>query len=381
MNFGLDTDPALYSRPLAYTDFFNNSGSNDTKYLGWNIPVESLHMIHPYWRGFRAPPAYHHALFFIVYLALFTFSIFGNGMVIWIFSTSKSLRTPSNFFIINLAIFDLCMAENSLVFLGNSVGGRILGDDLACNIYAFLGGISGVGAAVSNAMIAFDRYKTISSPIDGRLNSFQVSVLIVVTWFWAIPFNLMPLLGVWGRFIPEGYLTTCSFDYLTEDDDTKNFAIAFFVWAYLLPMIVICTYYSKLFFHVRAHEKMLSEQAKKMNVKSLSNNPTANSVEIRIAKAAFTIYFLFVCAWTPYSLVTLIGAFGNRNLITPFTSMLPAMAAKTVSCLDPWVYAVSHPKYRLQLEKRVPWLGITEKNVPTSEGETKSSATSDIENS
>lgn len=380
MSFGFDSDLGLYSRPLAFSDYFNNSGSNETKYLGWNVPIESLHMIHPYWRGFRAPPTYHHALFFIVYLALFSFSIFGNGMVVWIFSTSKSLRTPSNYFIINLAIFDLCMAENSLVFLGNSVGGRILGDEFACNVYAFLGGVSGVGAAVSNAMIAFDRYKTISSPIDGRLNSFQVSVLIVVSWFWAIPFNLMPMIGVWGRFIPEGYQTTCSFDYLTDDDETRNFGLAFFIWAYLIPMIIICIYYAKLFLHVRAHEKMLSEQAKKMNVKSLSNNPTANSVEIRIAKAAFTIYFLYVCAWTPYSLLCLIGAYGNRNLITPFTSMLPAMAAKTVSCIDPWVYAASHPKYRAQLEKRVPWLGITEKNLPT-ETDTKSTASDVLETS
>ena len=59
--------------------------------------------------------------------------------------------------------------------------------------------------------------------------------------------------------------------------------------------------------------------------------------------------------------------------------MLPAMASKTVSCIDPWVYAASHPKYRLQLEKRVPWLGITEKNLPT-ESENKST-TSDVEQS
>ncbi|XP_055906390.1 opsin Rh5 [Eupeodes corollae] len=377
MDVGLDSDIRLYLRPLAYSNYFNNSGKNETKFLGWNLPVESLHMVHPYWRGFLAPPTYHHALYFIIYLALFSFSIFGNGLVIWIFGTSKSLRTPSNLFIINLAVFDLCMAENSLVFLGNSIWGRMLGDDLGCNIYAFMGGIAGVGAAISNAMIAFDRYKTISSPIDGRLNAFQVSMLIVVTWFWAIPFNLMAFLRIWGRYMPEGYLTTCSFDYLTEDDETKNFGLGIFIWAYLIPMIIICTFYTKLFLHVRAHEKMLAEQAKKMNVKSLSANPTANSVEIRIAKAAFTIYFLFICAWTPYTMVFMISNFGNRNLITPFTSMLPAMAAKIVSCIDPWVYAVSHPKYRLQLEKRVPWLGITEKNIPQ-ETESKST-TSDVE--
>lgn len=56
---------------------------------------------------------------------------------------------------------------------------------------------------------------------------------------------------------------------------------------------------------------MLREQAKKMNVKSLSSkDPDDTSVELRIAKAAITIFFLFVSAWTPYSTVALLSNFG-----------------------------------------------------------------------
>ena len=35
-----------------------------------------------------------------------------------------------------------------------------------------------------------------------------------------------------------------------------------------------------------------------------------------------------------------------RNLITPLVSMIPACTCKAVACLDPWVYAINHPKYR-----------------------------------
>lgn len=50
-----------------------------------------------------------------------------------------------------------------------------------------------------------------------------------------------------------------------------------------------------------------------MNVKSLvSNQDKERSVEMRIAKVAFTIFFLFLLAWTPYATVSMIGAFGNR---------------------------------------------------------------------
>lgn len=170
------------------------------------------------------------------------------------------------------------------------------------------------------------------------------------------------------------FLTTCSFDFLTDDDDTRVFVVCIFVWSYCIPMFLIAVYYWKLYKHVRAHEKMLKDQAKRMNVQSLSSNKdqAAHSVEIRIAKACFTIFFLYICAWTPYAVVALIGAFGDRKLLTPIATMIPAVAAKTVSCFDPFVYAISHPRYRSVLEKKCPWMGIREE---THEIETKSSTT------
>jgi r-opsin len=157
------------------------------------------------------------------------------------------------------------------------------------------------------------------------------------------------------------FLTTCSFDFLTDDDDTRVFVACIFAWAYCLPMIFIVLFYTKMYNHISNHQKMLKEQAKKMNVQSLSNKEEGSqSVEMRIAKACFTIFFLYVCAWTPYAIVALIGAFGDRALLTPVVTMIPAVACKIVSCLDPWVYAISHPRYRAVLEQRVPCLGIKE---------------------
>lgn len=160
------------------------------------------------------------------------------------------------------------------------------------------------------------------------------------------------------ELLSHRFLTTCSFDFLSDDDDTKVFVICIFVWAYCIPMFFIVIFYTKLFQHIVAHQKMLKDQAKKMNVQSLSNKDEGSeSVEMRIAKACFTIFFLYVCAWTPYAIASLIGAFGDKKLLTPIATMIPAVAAKTVSCIDPYVYAISHPRYRAVLEKKCPWMG------------------------
>uniref|UniRef100_A0ABD2WQW7 G-protein coupled receptors family 1 profile domain-containing protein n=1 Tax=Trichogramma kaykai TaxID=54128 RepID=A0ABD2WQW7_9HYME len=338
--------------------------------LGWNIPQDHMELVHPHWRGFVAPGKYWHIGMALVYFMLLVMSFVGNGCVVWIFSTSKALRTPSNLFIINLAIFDLVMAVEIPMLIVNSFVERPVGWELGCDIYAALGSVSGIGSAITNAAIAYDRYRTISCPIDGRLNGKQAAVMIVFTWFWAMPFTVLPFAKIWGRYTTEGFLTTCSFDFLSDDQDTKVFVGAIFAWSYCIPMMFIVYFYSQLIKSVRRHEKMLREQAKKMNVKSLvsTGQDKERSTEMRIAKVAFTIFFLFVCAWTPYAVVTLIATFGNRELITPFSSMLPAVFAKTVSCLDPWVYAINHPRYRQELTKRCQWMGIHE-NEPSGGGQ------------
>lgn len=52
--------------------------------------------------------------------------------------------------------------------------------------------------------------------------------------------------------------------------------------------------------------------------------------------------------------------FHFRSLLTPLNTMIPAVFAKTVSCIDPWIYASGHPRYREELSKRVPWMGIND---------------------
>ncbi|XP_015608081.1 opsin, ultraviolet-sensitive [Cephus cinctus] len=331
--------------------------------LGWNVPAEELVHIPEHWLVYPEPNPSLHYLLGLLYV-LFTFiALLGNGLVIWIFCAAKSLRTPSNMFVVNLAICDFFMMIKTPIFIYNSFNTGFALGNLGCQIFAFIGSLSGIGASITNAAIAYDRYSTIARPLDGKLSRGQVMLFIILIWSYVLPWGLMPLMGVWGRFVPEGFLTSCSFDYLTDSSETRYFVATIFTFSYVIPMSLIIFYYCQIVSHVVNHEKALREQAKKMNVESLRSNANSNaqSAEIRIAKAAITICFLFVAAWTPYGVLSLIGAFGNKALLTPGVTMIPACACKAVACLDPYVYAISHPRYRLELQKRLPWLELQEK--------------------
>lgn len=67
--------------------------------------------------------------------------------------------------------------------------------------------------------------------------------------------------------------------------------------------------------------------------------------EVRLALVVIIVVAIWFTAWTPYAVVALLGINGYGHLITPTASMLPALFCKTASCVDPFIYAFTHPRY------------------------------------
>ncbi|XP_061395147.1 opsin Rh3 [Musca vetustissima] len=337
--------------------------SAERRLLGWDVPPHEIRHIPEHWLQFQEPPESMHYLLAMLYIFFTIMSLIGNGLVIWVFSAAKSLRTPSNILVINLAICDFFMMSKTPIFIYNSFKRGFALGNLGCQIYGIIGSYTGIGASCTNAFIAYDRYNVITRPMEGKMTHGKAILMIIFIYLYATPFVVACVTESWGRFVPEGYLTSCTFDYLTDNFDTRLFVGTIFFFSFCCPTTLIIYYYSQIVGHVFSHEKALREQAKKMNVESLRSNvdKSKDTAEIRIAKAAITICFLFFVSWTPYGVMSLIGAFGDKSLLTPGVTMIPACTCKMVACVDPFVYAISHPKYRLELQKRCPWLAINEK--------------------
>lgn len=121
--------------------------------------------------------------------------------IISIFS-SKSLKTASNMFIVNLAFCDFFMMLKAPIFIYNSFNRGFATGHLGCQIFAFVGSLSGIGAGMTNACIAYDRYATISNPLEGRLTRTKSLVMILCIWMYTVPWAVLPLFEIWGRFVP-----------------------------------------------------------------------------------------------------------------------------------------------------------------------------------
>jgi len=60
---------------------------------------------------------------------------------------------------VNLAFCDFSMMLKTPIFIYNSFNTGFATGYLGCQIFAFIGSLSGIGASMTNAAIAYDRYR------------------------------------------------------------------------------------------------------------------------------------------------------------------------------------------------------------------------------
>jgi len=366
-------------RAMAYGASGATFGYPDGMSVTDTVPDHMKHMIHPHWDNYPPVNPMWHYLLGVVYLFLGGISVFGNGMVLLLFMKNKNLKTPANYLVANLALSDACMLSSQFPFFTYNCfsGGVWMFSPFFCEIYACLGSIFGLCSIWCLVFVSYDRYNVIVNGVGGSpLTAGKAMVFILFSWAYAIGWSLPPFFG-WGKYIPEGILDSCSFDYLTRDFNLRSFGICIFVFDYVVPLFVIVFAYMFIVKAIVAHEKAMREQAKKMNVTNLRSNAEANaqSAEVRIAKVAMTNVALWLICWTPYAAVVVQGLFFNQESITPIVSMLPALLAKSASVYNPIIYAINHPKFRLALKKQMPGFCIHEEEDKSSVTDNKSTET------
>jgi len=279
----------------------------------------------------------------------------GNFLVLYIFSTTKQLRTPANLFIINLAFTDFFMMFiQSPPMIVNCYYQTWMLGPLMCDVYALTGSLFGCSSILTMMMmISFERYNVIVKGLQARPLTVTGALLkIFFIWLFAAFWAVMPLFG-WNRYVPEGNMTSCGTDYLDHDWFSRSYIIFYSVFVFWMPLLLIIHSYYHILKTVMAHEKTMREQAKKMNVASLrSSEADDTKMEFKLAKVALITIALWFMAWSPYTVINYNGIFNGS--LSPLATVWGSVFAKASAVYNPLVYAISHPKYREALHKKFP---------------------------
>ncbi|KAF7996782.1 hypothetical protein HCN44_002428 [Aphidius gifuensis] len=343
------------------------------------LPDDMLHLVPP--QLYQYPPMetfWYTALNFVL-ANVVILGWAGNGIVVFIFLCTPTLRTPSNLLIVNLAISDFLITCMNVPMIINCWYETWVLGPLMCDIFGVVSSICGCTSIWTMVAIARDRYNAIVIGIAGKPMTTSMAIMrIVIIWIYATCWALLPV-TYWHRYVPEGNLTSCGTDFLNPEWSSRSYILTYSVCVYFIPLTTIIYSYWYIVAAVAAHEKGMREQAKKMNVASLrSGEQDSVSAEAKLAKVAITTITLWFFAWTPYLITNYCGIFQLATL-TPLSTIWASTFAKTNSCYNPIVYAISHPKFRLALKKKLPCLVFGKVEQPTKTPAEVQSTTSEVQ--
>uniref|UniRef100_A0A1B0BNM9 G-protein coupled receptors family 1 profile domain-containing protein n=1 Tax=Glossina palpalis gambiensis TaxID=67801 RepID=A0A1B0BNM9_9MUSC len=348
--------------------------------LAESVPSDIMHMVDPYWYKWPPMEPLWFGIIGFIITVLGIMSLTGNFIVMYIFTSSKSLRTPSNMFVVNLAFSDFMMMFTMFppVVLNGIYGTWIMGP-FWCELYGLCGSLFGCVSIWSMTLIAYDRYCVIVQGMSRKPLTISAAVFrLLFVWATCLAWGLFPLFG-WNRYVPEGNMTACGTDYFAKDWWNRSYIIVYTVWVYFTPLLTIMFSYWHILKAVRVHEQAMRDQAKKMNVASLRNSEAdkGKSVEIKLAKVALVTISLWFLAWTPYGIINWAGIFESMHL-SPLSTICGSIFAKANSVCNPIVYGLSHPKYKQVLREKMPCLACGKDD---SHSDVKTVATGEISES
>ena len=136
-------------------------------------------------------------------------------------------------------------------------------------------------------------------------------------------------------FSLEGHRTSCSFEYLSRDFNSRFWLFFMVAIGYMVPMFVIFIAYFGLFYVVkykRIHNNLFELRQSVCSAKSKGDVKILNKSDIKLIKVITVQIALFNLAWLPYVCLIIVAQFGTESsmqqLVTPFYVLITNFSSK-----------------------------------------------------
>lgn len=136
-------------------------------------------------------------VFKLVFSMMITVNFLGNMLVMLVVARNRSMQTPMNYLLANLALADLLFAlffiPRRLLITEFEHPGGWVGDFLCMTFtHGNLSWVASVAAVITLLFIAWERYQAIIHPHNsrGRMKKGKLRKLVIITWVSAVIFLL-----------------------------------------------------------------------------------------------------------------------------------------------------------------------------------------------
>ena len=300
--------------------------------------VTSFVGVSPEWDGqdqFRRIEQLYQGIVPPIFAFIIVSGCLGNLLVIYVIVSRRKLQTVTNLLLLNLAISDVSFL---LVCGGFSAVHYVLREwplgDALCRIIQYLLYVTCYVTVYTLIIVSAVRFLLVVCREKAKVycSKRNVTLLICATW---IVFMLakIPILVVHSEKTSE--VTGRRECIIIGKNDGRKLFASFFVFAYALPLLIICILYLLILRHIRtkSHHSSLNGASTCSNHQQLRNR--------HVTKCIVIVVLTFAVCWLPLHIHLLVAYYGqvpSTNLVYSVSLILFQALSFLNSALNPLIY-------------------------------------------
>ena len=267
----------------------------------------------------------------------------GNGLIIFIMTRERKLRTISNYLIMQLAISDfalgLMLVYHAAIYINRSL---VIGPELCALRYVALL-LPGSASLLGLLAISIDRYLAIMDP-------FRYQRIQTRRYFAAYAIGVWVPAGILGIVIPMAWHNKCPIECDFVLAFTRCYLLYFLIplfRAITLPLTILCVHVL-----IKAKQQLRSIVDNEVVIPR-KESPTYIKGQFKILKAGLAVIATFYAGWLPFFLILSIQVYtgtqqdSTLGLCRSFSMGLIGMNSMT----NPLIYGYRLPDVKAELRK------------------------------
>ncbi|XP_078075545.1 KISS1 receptor a [Mustelus asterias] len=294
----------------------------------------------------------------LLFALIMLLGLLGNGLVIYVISKHRQMRTATNFYIANLAATDIIFLVCCVPFTATlyPLPDWIFGDFM-CKFVNYLQQVTVQATCITLTAMSADRCYATVYPLKSLRHRTPKVAMVVSMCIWIGSFILSFPIIMYQK-IEKGYWygprTYCA-EAFPSDSHQKGFILYHFLAVYLLPLLTISLCYSLMI--KRVGQPVVEPIDNNYQVQLLSERTIA--MRSKISKMVVVIVLLFTICWGPIQLFILFQGFYPKFQANYETYKIKTWAncmSYANSCINPIVYGFMGASFKKSFKKAFPFM-------------------------
>ena len=275
-----------------------------------------------------------------IYSVVILLGFLENLIILCVLLKNKHLHTPTNIFIMGLAISDILLCSFNLPFqLHYQLTERWAFGGALCRVIMPTYGVPIFVSSMSILMIAIDRYMLIVHPFRKRMSKFTAVTMVVSIAFFTIILSVPLIVHTKYEVIDIPAIRVYK-EYCVEIWPNRKlrqtYTISTIIIQFFIPLVATSLLYVKI-----------SEVLRNRPIKKNERRRNHKTNKILIA-----IVILFSICWLPWNLLNLMVEF-NQKLVSgryfKLIDLLLKIFAMGSACVNPFLYGWLNDSFRKEL--------------------------------